>query len=37
MPQSCRIGGGIEDMNICSRTLPGMANAPAIPDDIAAA
>ncbi|MBO6940103.1 MAG: GNAT family N-acetyltransferase [Deltaproteobacteria bacterium] len=37
MPQSCRIGGGIEDMNIWSRTLPGMAKGSAQPDDIVAA
>ncbi len=36
MPRSCRIGGGIEDMNIWSRTVPGMANAIA-PRDSAAA
>ncbi len=37
MPQSCRIGGGIEDMNIWSRTLPGMAKSATLPDDVAAA
>lgn len=37
MPQSCRIGGGIEDMNIWSRTVPGMAESATAPDDVAAA